>query len=501
VNKENCMITNPALTGELVLAWNDKISQHRAVKPLQPGQERWLLSRFSSLHRNLSSQPRRLRRNLAHKTKLSLTDIAFMLAMGLALPASATDILVNTNIPTVNRDDLCSLMEAINNANNDSQTSRDCPAGSGADTIILQTGSAHTIANSIARRPDAGLTAITSKITVEGNDSTIHVSAVPVDLVFNIGSRGNLTLNDTTISGDVGSGTGTDGPRIHNAGILALNNVSVLLDGNRVSAITNAGLGIMQADGLEVSCGTCIGYNYASADTGHGIVNKGIMTLANASIRNLAFYGASYADGPISNSGELNLNSVVIENNYAFDGNAAVYNAGTINGTNVSINNNNTLGGLCGILNETGGSLALQNSSVIGDHYSSYYGCHHFTNKGTAVLDNVVIDSGEAVVNDGQLELTDSTVSRLDFGFRSTGNLTLNRSTITNNDGSIFIDNKATLLNSTITGNTNITNDNHPVAYPYGLRFSGDIEINHSTIGGGLMFDYGYINTPVLNSG
>ena len=55
-------------------------------------------------------------------------------------------ITVNTNIPKINPDGLCSLIEAIVNANDDAATHADCAAGSGADVIELAPASIHTVA-------------------------------------------------------------------------------------------------------------------------------------------------------------------------------------------------------------------------------------------------------------------------------------------------------------------------------------------------------------------
>src|SRR5580704_10173617 len=62
-----------------------------------------------------------------------------MLALFRALPAFATTIIVNTELDeTISGDGLCSLREAINNANGKTDTTGgDCNSGTGNDTIAI----------------------------------------------------------------------------------------------------------------------------------------------------------------------------------------------------------------------------------------------------------------------------------------------------------------------------------------------------------------------------
>ena len=69
-------------------------------------------------------------------------------------------------------------IEAIVNANNDAATHPDCPAGSGADTIILPSNAnialSAVFANTYSQfGSPVGLPPITSRITIEGNGATI----------------------------------------------------------------------------------------------------------------------------------------------------------------------------------------------------------------------------------------------------------------------------------------------------------------------------------------
>ena len=83
------------------------------------------------------------------------------------------------------------------------QTTIDCPAGSGADTLNLVAGSTHTL-TAVNNGTDGanGLPVASTPITIEGNGSTItRDSGAPAFGIFQINSTGNLTLNETTVSG------------------------------------------------------------------------------------------------------------------------------------------------------------------------------------------------------------------------------------------------------------------------------------------------------------
>ena len=106
-----------------------------------------------------------------------LAGAALLLALGQGVGAAAT-ITVTTNNPYIISDGQCSLIEAINNANNDAATFPDCAAGSGADTIVLPANANVTLSAVYAKTygqfgDPVGLPPITSQITIEGNGATI----------------------------------------------------------------------------------------------------------------------------------------------------------------------------------------------------------------------------------------------------------------------------------------------------------------------------------------
>ena len=116
-------------------------------------------------------------RRLQHRMAWSLAGAALLLALGQGVGAAAT-ITVTTNNPNIASDGQCSLIEAIINANNDAATYADCPAGNGADTIVLP-ANANVMLSAVYGRTygrfgdPIGLPPIDSRITIEGNGAMI----------------------------------------------------------------------------------------------------------------------------------------------------------------------------------------------------------------------------------------------------------------------------------------------------------------------------------------
>lgn len=163
---------------------------------------------------------------LRHKLARSLAGAALLLALGQGAAMAAT-ITVTTKDPRVRPDGQCSLIEAIVNANNDAATHADCPAGSGADTIVLP-------AKARVRLRDVhdntygptGLPLITSPITIEGNSAKIvRGGGAPFRLIA-VSNSGDLTLRNVTISG--GYAFSDNGGGIYNnGGTLTIQNSTI----------------------------------------------------------------------------------------------------------------------------------------------------------------------------------------------------------------------------------------------------------------------------------
>src|SRR6476469_8067192 len=119
---------------------------------------------------------RQSEQRLQHRMAWSLAGAALLLALGQGVATAAT-ITVTTDNPNIAADGQCSLIEAIVNANNDAATHVDCPAGSGADTIVLPANANVTLSSVYVTLYNGsiplGLPPITSQITIEGNSAII----------------------------------------------------------------------------------------------------------------------------------------------------------------------------------------------------------------------------------------------------------------------------------------------------------------------------------------
>ena len=355
--------------------------------------------RLAYYYERLSNLPRRWRRRIQRVMAAGLLGAALLLAMGRSPTAHAATITVGPG---------CTLRDAITAANTDTATGG-CLAGSGADTIVLSGG---TYAYSAEFAPGSGnaLPAISSEITIEGHGSTISRSGTSDDFrILYVGPDGDLTLNETTISG---GSTSARGGGILNLGVLTVNNS--VISGN--SARWGGGI---SNDAFDYDDSTLTLNNSTvsgnSAEMGGGGISNSsskyystVTSTLNHSTVSSNF--ASFDGGGISNDGPysdstLTLNSSTVSGNSAFgngggiailvyyyssssttlnastvSGNSAIYNGGgifndTVYGTSSLSLNNSTVsgnsarggGGISSYIYETIASVTLNSSTISGN--------------------------------------------------------------------------------------------------------------------------------------
>src|SRR5215208_6591616 len=197
--------TTRTFSQALLSAWQAelKATQNPSLKQQLSYREGELLPRFVEHYQQLKALRRRVRRGLQRQWKRSLAGVALLLALGQA-PALAA---------TINVGGTCTLVRAINAANNNTTASGNCRKGSGADTIVLPRGStirltkvnnvgSYTLPDDTEDTSANGLPVIRSNITIAGNNSTIRRAAsAPRFRIFAVGETGDLTLRRTTVSG------------------------------------------------------------------------------------------------------------------------------------------------------------------------------------------------------------------------------------------------------------------------------------------------------------
>ena len=165
-----------------------------------------LSRRLAGFYAQLRQLPRAARRRL-RRAGLSLAGAALLLALGAppvgrAAPAATIDVA--NGMVVVADEGLCSLIEAIDNANDDGdgEVHDDCVAGNpdGPDTVSLPAAGAFTLTSAAGDDYGAtGLPLITSTITIAGNGATLQ-RAGNEDLRFLAVAGGELTLETLTLS-------------------------------------------------------------------------------------------------------------------------------------------------------------------------------------------------------------------------------------------------------------------------------------------------------------
>ena len=214
---------------------------------------------------------------------------------------------------------VCTLREAIINANNNAATWPDCAAGSGADVINLPAGTITLTIN--GRNEDNGATGdldILDSLTINGNAAGSIVNGGGVDRVFDIDPPGlfnpplppiSVTFNNFTISGGSVQGDG-GGVRVDTNGTLALNGMTI--SGNSGN---NDGGGLkIEGSGTLTATNSTVSGNSISLLYG-GIRNDGTLTLTSCTVTNN--HGLAGRGQGVGSLGVTNLRNTIIAGNGA----------------------------------------------------------------------------------------------------------------------------------------------------------------------------------------
>ncbi len=282
--------------------------------------------------------------------------ILLVLAAGclVATAAVADTIIVAPAEVTVDNNGVCSLREAIHNANTDTQADNtDCAKGSGADVIDLAAGSVYILPDE--DEADSGLPLVSSEIEIDGNGATVmrdenltcllNGTKTPDEFrIVTIDAPGDLTLNDLTLTNGCADGTGLSA---EDGGAIKIGDLNSSLTLNRTTVFDNSAFGV--GGGL---------------DNGDSVTN-----IVDSTFRdNFANGGAGAA---FNGGGNLNVERSTFTNNSAdgLGGGGIVNAAGYATIVNSTISGNrdiSTSGGGGGIYSPYLG-LALESSTVWGN--------------------------------------------------------------------------------------------------------------------------------------
>ncbi|MEZ4519817.1 MAG: hypothetical protein R3C44_24310 [Chloroflexota bacterium] len=282
------------------------------------------LERYVEYHARLQRLSRQKRRWITRKAAVTVAGAALLLALAQAPAAHAANITVETNIPAINGDSLCSLSEAIINANV-TGTYADCDPGSaGSDTITLS-GNTYTFYDYYDLPSISGnnaLPTITSPIIIEGNGSAlVRDSGADHFRILNVDSIGDLTLNNVTISG----GYAPDGGGVYSLGTLTLNQSTVTNNRAKGNGSERGG-GIAVRNGTATISGSTVSNNYALI-AGGGIYNHGTVVITDSVISgNTAKIGDGA--GIYTYSGNTEIRTSSIDNNGSVGHRGGIFSGG-----------------------------------------------------------------------------------------------------------------------------------------------------------------------------
>ncbi len=341
--------SSSTLTPAALRAWRGQVAatgKRLGLRTYLLQHRQGLLPRFATLYRQLRALPRQLRKALQRCWRVSLASAALLLTLQPGGAIEAADFTAGT---------AAELVTAINTANGTVE----------ADTITLTADiTLRAVDNSAFSSPN-GLPVITSAITIAGQGHTIHRdSGAPEFRLLAVSNTGDLTLQDTTLSGGISYSLGGG---IFNIGSLTLTNSTV--SGN---SATYRGGGIFNffGSGLTLTNSTLSGN---AAFSSGGIFNFGSVTLTNSTVSgNSAAFSRAFDDDPvgggIGNGGRVTLTDSTVSGNAAAQSGGGIYNSGRLTLTNSTVSGNAAAQSGGGIGNSRRGtSLTLSRSLVAGN--------------------------------------------------------------------------------------------------------------------------------------
>lgn len=414
-----------------------------------------LLARLAYFRERLLRLPRAQRRWLLRRAAVPLSAAALMLALsgapsGLFAEATAAITVVDGKV-TVANDGMCSLIEAINNANATSGTPHgDCAAGSasGADTIVLPSNGTFTL-TSYDNYNDYGyngLPEITSAIVIDGNGSTIKRTGNEEFRLISVAQSGDLTLNNVTLSGGIAEYYYGGAVQVM-GGSLTVNDSTITgnaADGGAAIYITAGDLTVTNSklNGNEAYVGGAIFASYSKITISDSELNN---NLGPDGFGGGALYslGGEY-DG--QETGQVTITNTTITGNSNDGGGALMVSYGTLDLIDSTVSNNTSKYGYGAGVYLQGVTATVSGTTISGNKSTKYTGGGFATFGGNVTISQSVIKDNTSGYLAGGV-----------YGLEA--NLTISETTISNNSavnegGGVLVYNGTTLIeNSTISGN------------------------------------------------
>lgn len=318
-----------------------------------------------------------------------------------ALPGTTT-ITVNSTADVVNpADKSCTLREAILAANTDTASGSlagECPAGNGADRIIVPAGTyTLTVPGTDANTPDTlhGDLDITQDVMITGAGSfttTIVRGNSMDDRLFDIHPTAHVTMSQMMILG--GTDNGFCGGGVRDRGSLSL--TEVLFVANHTSA---GGGGLCVRPSAYATLNS-VAFGMNTAYNGASIANDGTLMLTNVA---LDFGTAAGFGGGLDNSSLATLTDVTVAVNTAGSNGGGIENTGWMTLTRVTIGNNQATASDGGGIHSNG-TLILTNVTLSDNQANATSGRGGAIYQGdgfSTTLLNVTIYSNTASIGGG----------------------------------------------------------------------------------------------------
>lgn len=261
-------------------------------------------------------------------------------------PAQAATITVNGLGDTLSNNGICTIREAIINANNNAATWKDCAAGSGTDTINLPAG---TITLSIPNSPNSfnaeelsvkGDLDITSSVIINGHANGTTIDGAALDRIFDINpdKDGDPATPTPAITVGIRNLTITNGRQNDVGAVRVQPNATVTM----------------------IGCTVSNSVSWANDAGGIGVLSGATLNMVNCTVSGNS---ALLLDGGLKNEGNLDLNSCTITKN------TGVHNRAQGLGCNGPVCNvrNTIIAGNGGAINaDTEGNITSLGYNIIG---------------------------------------------------------------------------------------------------------------------------------------
>ena len=290
-----------------------------------------------------------------------------------AMAASAVTINVNSTADVLANDGVCTLREAVIAANTDFPSGPafgECPAGSGADLIVLTVNGTYSFAIP-GTGENAALTGdldLTEEVEIRGTSPTLQViNGQLLDRVFWVASSVSATFNNVTITGG-NAGSFNDGGAIYNDGTVTV--VDSVLNGNSAGG---------EGGGIYVS-------------------GSGGATLTRTTVKS---NHASDGGGMYGSFGSITVIDSIFDSNTASDDGGGIFSFEPVSIVS-SVFSGNTA-------NDLGGGIALGDDTTITDSTFTMNGAAFgaalfafdpLTVKNTTFSSNTATSSGGAIYHD-----------------------------------------------------------------------------------------------------